>query len=438
MTTIFAPATAPGRAGVSLVRISGPEAGAVLQALAGALPEPRRASLRHLRHGDDLLDTALVLWFPAPASFTGEDVVEFHLHGGRAVLSGVLEALALRPGLRPAEPGEFTRRAFDHGRLDLTSVEGLADLIDAETAAQRRLALRQMEGGLARLYDGWRERLVEAMAYAEAEIDFAEEELPAGLDSAVTTTVMDLIGSITQYLDDGRQGERLRDGFSVVILGEPNVGKSSLLNRLARREAAIVSAQAGTTRDLIEVHLDLGGYPVILVDTAGLRDDPEEIEAEGIRRARARAEQADLKLVLLDASRADATLQSMEYDEKTFLVYNKLDSCDLQMQLRLKRLGMAISVKSGEGLEQLESRLQELVIERFAGLGAGQAPITRLRHRQALQECLAALQRSLIASMPDLLAEDLRLAARALGRLTGRVEVEEVLDHIFSEFCIGK
>jgi tRNA modification GTPase len=438
MPTIFAPATAPGRAGVSLIRISGPEAGAALRTLAGALPEPRRASLRHLRHGDDLLDTALVLWFPAPASFTGEDVVELHLHGGRAVLSGVLEALALRPGLRPAEPGEFTRRAFDHGRLDLTSVEGMADLVEAETAAQRRLALRQMEGGLARLYDGWRERLVEAMAYAEAEIDFAEEELPAGLDSIVTTTVRDLIGSITQYLDDGQQGERLRDGFSVVILGEPNVGKSSLLNHLARREAAIVSSQAGTTRDLIEVHLDLGGYPVILVDTAGLRDDPEEIEAEGIRRAKARAEQADLKLLLIDASQIDVTLQAMECDEKTFLVYNKLDCCDLQMQLQLKRLGMAISVKSGEGLEQLESRLQELVIERFAGLGAGQAPITRLRHRQALQECLAALQRALAASMPDLLAEDLRLAARALGRLTGRVEVEEVLDHIFSEFCIGK
>jgi tRNA modification GTPase len=437
MPTIFAPATAPGRAGVSLIRISGPEAGAALRWLAGSLPEARRASLRRLRDGEDLLDTALVLWFPAPSSFTGEDVVELHLHGGRAVLSGMLEALAKRPGLRPAEPGEFTRRAFDHGRLDLTSVEGMADLVAAETAAQRRLALRQMEGGLARLYDGWRERLVEAMAYAEAEIDFAEEELPDGLKTIVTTTVMDLIGSITQYLDDRRQGERLRDGFSVVILGEPNVGKSSLLNRLARREAAIVSAEAGTTRDLIEVHLDLGGYPVILVDTAGLRDDPEEIEAEGIRRARARAEQADLKLLLLDASRPNA-IQSIEYDEKTFLVYNKLDCCDLQMQLWLKERGMAISVKSGEGLEGLESYLQKLVAERFAGLGAGQAPITRLRHRQALQECLAALQRSLSAPLPDLLAEDLRLAARALGRLTGRVEVEEILDHIFSEFCIGK
>jgi tRNA modification GTPase len=352
-------------------------------------------------------------------------------------LGGVLEFLAKRPGLRPAEPGEFTRRAFDHGRLDLTAVDGLADLVAAETAAQRRLALRQMEGGLARLYDGWRERLVEAMAYVEAEIDFAEEELPAGLGSIVTTTVMGVAQSITQYLDDGRQGERLRDGFTVVILGEPNVGKSSLLNRLARREAAIVSPQAGTTRDLIEVHLDLGGYPVILVDTAGLRENPEEIEAEGIRRARARAEQADLKLLLIDATQSDITYP-LTCDEKTFLVYNKLDGCDLQMQLRLKAQGMAISVKSGEGLEQLESRLQELVVERFAGLGAGQAPITRLRHRQALQECLVALQRSLSAQLPDLLAEDLRLAARALGRLTGRVEVEEILDHIFAEFCIGK
>jgi tRNA modification GTPase len=393
--------------------------------------------LRHLRDGEEVLDTALVLWFPAPASFTGEAVVELHLHGGRAVLGGVLEFLAKRPGLRPAEPGEFTRRAFDHGRLDLTAVEGLADLVAAETAAQRRLALRQMEGGLARLYDGWRERLVEAMAYVEAEIDFAEEELPAGLGSIVTTTVMGVAQSITQYLDDGRQGERLRDGFTVVILGEPNVGKSSLLNRLARREAAIVSPQAGTTRDLIEVHLDLGGYPVILVDTAGLRENPEEIEAEGIRRARARAEQADLKLLLIDATQSDITYP-LTCDEKTFLVYNKLDGCDLQMQLRLKAQGMAISVKSGEGLEQLESRLQELVVERFAGLGAGQAPITRLRHRQALQECLVALQRSLSAQLPDLLAEDLRLAARALGRLTGRVEVEEILDHIFAEFCIGK
>ncbi|PWC89145.1 tRNA modification GTPase MnmE [Azospirillum sp. TSH100] len=439
--TIYALATAPGRSGVAVVRISGAEAGSALAALTGrSLPAPRRAVLTKLRdpRTGDALDDALVLRFTAPASFTGEDVVELHLHGGRAVVTGVIEALATLPGLRLAEPGEFTRRAFENGKLDLTEAEAVADLIDAETTAQRRQALRQMEGALGRLYDGWRERLTRALAHIEADIDFAEDDLPGGVADAVRPVVAGLAGEIAAHLDDGGRGERLREGLYIAIIGAPNAGKSSLLNALARRDAAIVSARAGTTRDIIEVQLDLGGYPVVLADTAGLREAAaDEVEEEGIRRARDRAARADVKVAVFDATTLPdldpATLELIDGD--TVVVFNKTDLANAT-DLRPDLSAILVSAQTGDGLKMLEEKLTEFSADRLA---IGSAPsLTRARHRAALTECRESLMRALEAPLPELAAEDVRLASRALGRITGRVDVEDLLDVIFRDFCIGK
>ena len=326
--TIFALASGRGRAGIAVVRVSGPHAGPALERLAGRTPPPRRAVRARIRDGSgELLDDGLILWFPAPASFTGEDVAELHVHGGRAVIDGLLQALGRCPGLRPADPGEFSRRAFANRKLDLTAAEGLADLIEAETAAQRRQALRQLQGELAGLYDGWRARLLQALAHAEAAIDFADEDLPLDLEASVGGSVRALAVELAAHLDDGRRGERLRSGIEVAIVGPPNAGKSSLLNALAGRAAAIVSPHPGTTRDVIEVALDLGGYPVLLADTAGVRDGIDEVEREGVARARARAQTADIRLVVLDGAlwpHADeATLGLI--DETSIVVLNKAD-----------------------------------------------------------------------------------------------------------------
>lgn len=401
------------------------------------------------------LDRGLLLWFPGPESFTGEDLAELQLHGGRAVVAAVLEALARLPGLRPAEPGEFTRRAFDNGKLDLSAVEGLADLIEADTEAQRRQALRQMEGGLARLTGDWAARLTRVLAHFEAAIDFAEEELPDHLAGEALAQATAVATEIAAALDDRHRGERLREGLSVVILGAPNAGKSSLLNALARRDVAIVSETAGTTRDVVEVQLDLGGYPVVLADTAGLRaleesvaeNGQDAIEREGMARARARAAAADVKLLLVDleaALRDDGALDAVRalYDPRSILLLNKADRCAAGEVARLCQdlaawRPLAISVRTGEGLEAALARLLDLAGETFGG-GEGAAGITRLRHRRALEDCREALERAAAAGLPELVAEELRLAVRALGRITGRVDVEDLLDIVFSEFCIGK
>ncbi|MEX0697835.1 MAG: tRNA uridine-5-carboxymethylaminomethyl(34) synthesis GTPase MnmE [Dongiaceae bacterium] len=438
--TIFALASAPGPAGVAVVRVSGPAAGTALRRLAGdRRPPPRRAVLRRLRDAECALDQALVLWFPAPASFTGEDVAELHLHGGRAVGAAVLAALRVCPGLRPAAPGEFTRRAFENGKLDLTAAEGLADLVLAQTEAQRRQALRQLDGELGRLYDGWRDRLVGALARLEAAIDFPDEDLPDGLLAEVNYQILCLLPELTQHLDDGRRGERLREGVSVALIGPPNAGKSSLLNRLARREAAIVAATAGTTRDVIEVQLDLGGYPVVLADTAGLQTARDEVEAEGVRRALAHAAQADLKIVLFDACdwpEIDARTVAL-IDADSIVVLNKGDLTIVPEPVRIGgRPARLVSVRTGSGMNELLSVLTDAVAER---MGFSEAPtLTRGRHREAVEDCRAALDRARSAGLPELVAEDLRLAVRALGRITGRVDVEDILDVVFREFCIGK
>jgi len=441
--TIFALASAAGRAGVAVVRLSGSTASRALETLSSQpLPSPRRASLRRLHDSaGERLDDALVLWFPAPHSYTGEDVVELHLHGGRAVVRDVLEALAAVPGLRPAEPGEFTRRAFDNGKLDLAEVEGLADLIDAETAGQRRQALRQLDGGLSALVEGWRARLVRILAHLEADIDFPDEDLPEGVAAAVAPEIEELANEMRRHLDDGRRGEILREGFHIAIIGPPNAGKSSLLNWLAQRDAAIVSDTAGTTRDVVEVRLDLGGWPVIVADTAGLRETAETVEREGIRRARARAEAADLVIALLDAGRWPESdpevLRAIRDADDLLLVLNKTDlGAPAEPRLGERPL-LPVSVRTGDNLDRLLSDIQARVAERLDR--DGEAPVvTRLRHREAVTESLAALERFPDAPLPELAAEEVRLAARALGRITGKVDVEDLLDVIFRDFCIGK
>ena len=349
--------------------------------------------------------------------------------------------LAAQPGFRLAEPGEFTRRAFEHGKLDLTEAEAVADLVAAETSAQRRQAMRQLEGELGRLYDTWRGRLVRAGAHVEAAIDFSDEDLPETLDGAARETVAALVDEIDRHLADSRRGEIMRDGVSVAILGPPNVGKSSILNALSQRDAAITSAIAGTTRDVIEVRLDLAGYPVILADTAGLRVGRDAVEEEGVRRARARADDADLTLVVFDMTRSAEIAELEEIaDRATILVANKLDlttaSDRAAFRARLPKAALPISALTGEGMPVLLDRLAGAVKQRFADRSG--PVLTRARHRVALAECVAALRRSLSASLPELAAEDLRLAIRALGRITGRVDVEDILDIIFREFCIGK
>ena len=431
--TIFALSTARGRAGVAVIRVSGPAAGTTLEALAGKIPEPRRAQLARLSDpaSREEIDRALVLWLPGPGSYTGEDTAEFHLHGGPAVIAGALVALGRISGCRLAEPGEFSRRAFENGKLDLTGAEGIADLIEAETAAQRRQALRQMGGEFARLTEGWAVRLKRALAYLEAAIDFPDEDLPAELLVPVLAEAAALGMGIRRCLADGRRGEILRDGLSVALIGPPNSGKSSLLNALAGREAAIVSAVAGTTRDVIEVHLDLAGYPVVLADTAGIRDSTDIVEQEGVRRAMARAQSADLVLAIRDASdpvSRETTLSELPADT-VVTVWNKIDLAAAPED------GIGVSARNGAGLDALIARLAEAVEQRLGGTAA---VVTRQRHRAALVECAEALERTQAAEEPALIAEDLRLAMRSLGRITGKVDVEDLLDVIFRDFCIGK
>ncbi len=439
--TIFAPATAAGRAAVAILRLSGPDTARTVSLLAGDLPPPRSARRRRLIDPatGEPLDDALVLWFPAPASLTGEDVAEFHLHGSRAVLAAVVAALT-RLGLRLAEPGEFTRRAFLNGKLDLTQAEAVADLATAETEAQRLQALRQLDGELGGLYREWSQLLTRLLAHLEAAIDFPDEDLPPEIEDRILGETAALAAEIDRHLADGHRGERLRDGISVAIVGPPNAGKSSLLNRIARREAAITSPIAGTTRDIVEVAIDLGGYPVLLADTAGLRDSDDAIEQEGLRRARARAEDAEIRLFVFDArDPAEAVGAALWPGPDTLLVANKIDLLPQPAAAGardcLPASAFAISALTGAGLDALVTALSSRIAETYRT----EAPVlTRARHRQALEAAAASLHRSLAAALPELRAEDLRLALRHLGHITGTVGVEDLLDIIFRDFCLGK
>ena len=390
---------------------------------------------RHVRFRDpdsgEELDDGLALWFRAPHSVTGEDVAELHLHGSRAVLAAVMAVLSRR-GLRLAEPGEFTRRAFLNNKLDLTQAEAVADLAAAETEAQRRQALRQLDGHLGEIYRGWGERLLRLLAHLEAAIDFPDEDLPPEIEAEVAAGARALADELEGHLADRHRGERLRDGIAVAILGPPNAGKSSLLNTLARREAAITSPIAGTTRDIIEVAIDLAGYPVVLADTAGLRDSADVIEQEGLRRALKRAEEAELRLFVFDATRPEDARGAAPWPgPDTVLVANKIDLA----RERVCAGAIAVSALTGEGLPELIGTLSS----RIAQIYDVTAPVlTRARHREALETALGALRRWLAADLPELRAEDLRLAWRSLGRITGRVDVEDLLDVIFRDFCLGK
>ena len=441
--TIYALSSGAGLAGVSVVRISGPYADALLTSLGvSPLPEARYAALHKLRAegAGPTIDQALVLRFPAPGSFTGEDVAELHVHGGRAVLSAVFDAIAASGLARHAEPGDFTRRAFENGKLDLTAAEGLADLVAAQTDAQRRLALRQYDGVLAELYEGWRARLIDLMGNAEAEIDFSDEELPEGLKAATEARIAMLNAGIAQHIVGENRGEYIRSGFPIVLLGAPNVGKSSVLNYLAKRDVAIVSEESGTTRDVIEIQLNLGGFAVTLSDTAGMREASDAIEAEGVKRAEQRAQDAALRLVVLDAT--DNTLPEKVralITEDCLVVVNKADLLNGKYtgpELPGEIVPILVSAETGDGLEDLLARLTGHVRDR---LEASEAPLpTRQRHRDALAEANAALASVADAAYPELAAEDVRVALRALGRITGRVDIDEILDTVFRDFCIGK
>lgn len=440
--TIFALSSAPGRAGVAVIRVSGPNAGRALTALVGRAVAPRRATLCWLTDPEtcEAIDRALVLWFPAPHSFTGEAVAEFHVHGGPAVVAAMLAALARFPGYEPAEPGAFTRRAFDNGKLDLTAVEGLADLIAAETEGQRRAALDLASGSLRAQCDAWRWMLTDAMAQIEAGLDFMDEgDVPAEVAARARPIVASLHEHMRDSLDDRHRGEILRDGFQVVLAGPPNVGKSSLLNALAGRDVAIVSDEPGTTRDALDVRLDLGGYPVRVTDTAGLREAVGAIEAEGIRRTRARLSDAQLVVWLADAAAGPITAPDagdVPADTPVLLVANKMDMAAVSA---LPEGWRGLSVRTGLGLDDLIAAIEDAAADRIMGPG-GSPLITRARHRAELERAAQALSDFLDGDPreAELRAEDLRLAAAALGRLTGRIDVEDVLGSIFGQFCIGK
>jgi tRNA modification GTPase len=437
--TIFALSSGPPPAGVAIIRVSGPGVRFGLETLIDSVPEPRRATLRSIRTGEgEVLDRGLALFFPAPASFTGEDMAELHLHGGRSVIAGVLSALETLEGFRPAEAGEFTRRAFLNQRLDLTEAEGIADLVRAETEAQRRQALGQAAGGLRQLYEGWRERLVRARALVEAELDFPEEEdIPGSVGDEAWAEVERLEREIAKHLKDGHRGERLREGAEIVLLGPPNSGKSSLINALARREVAIVMAEPGTTRDLLEVRLDLAGYPATVVDTAGLREASGLVEREGIRRAEARAKAADLVLWLNDVTQPPSPAPSFGA-VPVITIGTKIDVVDSEEERSQhgQHFELHVSARTSTGMDALLLRLGAFVAAEFA---PGESPlITRSRYRSALTTCLAALAAARLGKSGELRAEELRRATDSLGRITGRVDVEDLLDVIFREFCIGK
>lgn len=436
--TIFALSTAPTRAALAVIRLSGPASDSALAALGvSSLPKPRYAALRALTDPENgaLLDEALVLRFEAPYSFTGEAMAELHVHGGMAVTQSLLRVLATIPGLRPAEAGAFTRRAVLNGKMDLTAAEAIADLIDAEGGAQQKQALTQLRGALRQRAENWRDTLKTLLAHLEADLEFADEDLPGGIGQKALDALPDLHAELTGALRDGR-GLRLRDGVRIAFVGPPNAGKSSILNMLAGRAAAIVSARAGTTRDVIEVAMVLEGVPITLIDTAGLRAAGDDIEREGVKRAIASADEADIVVWVSapDAPQMAASAQAALGDRLAaadIRIANKADLAPMDDDDAL-----ALSAKTGDGSAALLAALRELVLEKT---GSGKsAPVTRARHVAILHEVLGHIAAAQNADALELAAEDLRLAQRALGRITGAVDVEQLLDVVFADFCIGK
>lgn len=443
--TIYALSTVYGKSGVAVIRISGTNALDVIRRMSD-LPvdrvKPRYAHFISLKDivSRETIDKCLFLYFPAPNSFTGEDIVELQTHGSKAVIASVIKNLSLLENFRMAEPGEFSKRAFYNGKMDLTEAEGLADLIDAETSEQQKYAMRQMEGGLKNLYDDWRDELIKILAHLEAYIDFPDEDIPSDVIKNISDSVFKLKNDVFKHLNSDSVGERLREGFRVVIVGPPNAGKSSLLNALINREAVIVSDIAGTTRDAVDVHLDLKGYPVMFTDTAGLRETEEEIEKKGIDIAYGKIQEADLVICLFDASKDSVQLfDNIKnlFKNKVLFVANKSDSLTNEQCANLKNSGcIVISAKHKKGIKTLLNAITEQIKQRFTS--NSNLLITRSRYREALKDVLNNLEVFGFDKEIELTAEDIRLAARALGKITGRIEVDDILDKIFGDFCIGK
>lgn len=443
--TIYALSTVYGKSGVAVIRISGPQA---IKAIADMTDirldelKTRYAYFTNIRSvaSHETLDKSLVLYFKAPHSFTGEDIVEFQVHGSKAVIASVMGNLSQLEGFRLAEPGEYSKRAFHNGKMDLTEAEGLADLIESETSEQQKYAIRQMEGGLKNLYENWRNNLLQILAHLEAFIDFPDEDIPSSIMTSMKNNVFKLESAIEQHLNGDSIGERLREGFRVVIVGAPNAGKSSLLNAIVNRDAVIVSDIAGTTRDAIDIHLDLNGYPVMFTDTAGLRETEEEIEKKGIDIAYSKIEEADLVICLFDASKDDVQVFDKirkSFKNKALFVANKSDKLTNEHRSNLERSGCTvISAKNREGIESLLSSIGKRIEELFTS--NSNLLITRSRYKEALRDTMQNLQAFSFDKEIELTAEDIRLAARALGKITGRIEVDEILDKIFGDFCIGK
>ena len=444
--TIFALSSGAGPSGLSVIRLSGPLASCILCRMLKVkiVPIPRKAIYGHIYHPKtgEHLDNAIVIYFKGPASFTGQDIVELHLHGGRSIITEVLDALSEENGLYLAEPGEYSKIAFENGKIDLTSAEGLADLIHAETKMQRRQALRQMSGELERIYESWREKLIKALAYIEATIDFPDEELPNNIINIIHNILNSLFNEIDHYLLDQNQGEHLREGFKIILLGSPNVGKSSLLNQLTKRDTAIISDIPGTTRDIIEVSLNISGLPISLIDTAGLRNPKNIIEKEGIRRAIKMSENASLCLVIIDYKdwpNINKELQKFIHDS-TIIIVNKIDNIEnhqdfpkfLKYKNNIQIPIVALSALYGHGIENLLSIVTKNIQDKINF--DGPLPITRLRYRTSLKKTCEYLSRALNNTIIELIAEDIRLAVREIGKITGRVQIDDLLNIIFKDF----
>ncbi len=439
--TIFAQSSGAGRAGVTVFRLSGPDVRNALKKITQRrLPRPRFATLRALfTVQGEPLDEALVLFFEGPNSFTGEDVCEFHVHGSPAVAESLAKT-CLELGLRQAEPGEFTRRAFDNGKMDLTEAEGLADLIDSDTDMQRRQALRQMQGGLKDVYEGWRERLVDVLALIEGAIDFPDEgDVPDALSHAAHEPLLSVIESMDDHLADGFRGEAIRQGLDIAIIGPPNAGKSSLINYLTGRDTAIVSETAGTTRDIVDAHFEISGLPVRIADTAGLRVTDDEIEAEGVKRALARSEAADIRIGVVDAGECSEFPKVRKLLKKNdIILINKIDISTPTEAVQAQDDLILASVSTGVGMDAFTGRLEQMVRERFSL--SSQPGLTRARHRDCVSRGKEALTRasSALSMAPELAGDDVRSALHAIKELAGETDIEAVLGAIFSRFCIGK
>ena len=442
--TIYALSTGPGISGVAIIRISGADASTAIKALTGKeVPRPRIATLRKINNTNtsELIDEGMIIWFPGPESYTGEDLAEIHVHGGKAVIEAVHNAISMVKNCRIAEPGEFTKLAFQNGKINLLKAESIADLISTETEIQRQQAIKIMEGKSSKQFNYLREKLLKTLSFVEAKIDFPDEDLPNDILQDIKKSASEVIKNIEKILNDQKVGERIREGFKIVILGPTNAGKSSLLNHLSNRDVAIVSEIAGTTRDVIETHLNIDGYPVIISDTAGIRESKNEIEKKGIKLSLNRAEEADLKLIVVDAKNLDFNdILSGLLDENAILVVNKSDLLDGDLSLEIKKFNhVLISIKENLNIEKLILKIKNNLKNKF--ITNNDILITRERHRQHLKQCLVHLKnfskKNEVKDF-DKAAEDLRLATRHLGMIVGNVDVEEILGSIFNDFCIGK